>query len=152
MGRTSSSRMWGGSATTAPPPPDKVPTPAPTPNATGPPSPSPTASPTPMPPPPANMVYDNPLKIKPAPKRSDNYFLLLGDWGAPDYHSGSCQGHVAQMMKDYVSKHKDKKCLFVGSVGDNFYDKGLKDDNHWKTQWLDRYGTNDPSSSLHNIP
>jgi len=55
-------------------------------------------------------------------------------------------------MKDYVSKHKDKKCLFVGSVGDNFYDKGLKDDNHWKTQWLDRYGTNDPSSSLHNIP
>lgn len=84
--------------------------------------------------------------------RSDNFFLLLGDWGAPDYESGGCQSHIGDMMKDYVSKQQGKKCLFVGAVGDNFYAAGLKDDGHWKTQWLDRYGTNDQSSSLHNIP
>lgn len=58
------------------------------------------------------------------------------------------------MMKDYVTKHKKqgKKCLFVGAVGDNFYAAGVRDDAHWRKQWGDVYGTDNPLSALHNIP
>lgn len=58
------------------------------------------------------------------------------------------------MMKDYVKKYESqgKKCLFVAAVGDNFYAAGVKDDAHWWRQWGDVYGTNDPSSGLHDIP
>ena len=39
---------------------------------------------------------DNPLNITVDPKRSNNYFLILGDWGSPNFDgSGSCQKEVA---------------------------------------------------------
>jgi len=58
------------------------------------------------------------------------------------------------MMKDYVEKRaaKGQKCLFVGSLGDNFYRMGVQSDSHWRTNWQDIYGTNDPSSPLYSIP
>eukprot|EP00927_Polykrikos_kofoidii_P001714 TRINITY_DN10670_c0_g1_i1.p1 TRINITY_DN10670_c0_g1~~TRINITY_DN10670_c0_g1_i1.p1 ORF type:complete len:451 (+),score=55.10 TRINITY_DN10670_c0_g1_i1:69-1421(+) len=117
----------------------------------GPPTPTPPPSPVP-PPSPGPGLYINPLNIKPNAKRSDNFFLLLGDYGTPDYHTGHCQKKIGKMMQDYVRKQSGKKALFVGALGDNFYDKGLKDDNHWRKQWSDVYGTNDPSSPLHNVP
>lgn len=103
---------------------------------------------------------DNPLGIVPLPKRSDNFFLIIGDWGVPrpssnwPYAAGQCQDKVAQMMKDYVQKFEaqGKKCLFVGAVGDNFYSTGLQDDAHWAEQWSNVYGTNDVNSPLHDIP
>lgn len=58
------------------------------------------------------------------------------------------------MMNNYVEKYnkQGKKCLFVGALGDNFYSRGLKDDNHWANQWSIVYGTNDPNRALHGIP
>merc|ERR1712154_367514 len=50
----------------------------------------------------------NPLGIVPLPKRSDNFFLLIGDWGAPlarSWSSGDCQRKVADKMKDYVRRY-----------------------------------------------
>lgn len=124
------------------------PTPGPSPPAP-PATPAPTVSPPPLPP-----SSDNPLGISPLPRRSDNFFLIIGDYGAPDYASRGCQYKVAKMMKDYVAtqKSKGKKCLFVGAVGDNFYATGVQDDNHWAYQWTDVYGTNDPTSSLFEVP
>jgi len=58
------------------------------------------------------------------------------------------------MMNDYVAKYKaqGKRCLFVSSVGDNFYSSGVKDAAHWESQWSNVYGTNDPNRPLYNIP
>lgn len=102
---------------------------------------------------------DNPLGITSLTKRSDNFFLIIGDWGAPTdaswaHSTGGCQRKVAEMMKDYVRKYEaqGKKCLFVGAVGDNFYAGGLRDAEHWKKQWGDVYGATDQSSALHGIP
>lgn len=93
------------------------------------------------------------MGIQPLTKRSDNFFLLIGDWGK-DGGAAGCQKKVAQMMNEYVAKYQQqgKKCLFVGALGDNFYNSGLRDDAHWQQQWGNIYGTNDPSKALHNIP
>lgn len=58
------------------------------------------------------------------------------------------------MMNRYVQNQaaQGKKVLFVGSVGDNFYSTGLKDDSHWYSQWANVYGTNDPNKPLYNVP
>jgi hypothetical protein len=92
--------------------------------------------------------------ISAKPKRSDNFFLIIGDWG---HHLGgpaSCQQKVANMMQAYVAKQQraGKKCLFVGSLGDNFYYTGLKNEGSWKSVWSDVYGVNDPGSALHDVP
>jgi hypothetical protein len=94
----------------------------------------------------------NPLSIRAAPKRDDNYFLILGDWGKSG-GPGSCQWKVANMMKAYVlSQSKAGKTLLaIVTVGDNFYWTGATPAS-WGSQWLPVYGTNDPTSPLHGIP
>merc|ERR1719454_524001 len=78
------------------------PTPLPTPAGPTPHTPRPTpVGPTPRPTPP---LPANPLGITPLSRRSDNFFLIIGDWGKPDWANGGCQRKVAQMMKDYVAK------------------------------------------------
>eukprot|EP00931_Biecheleriopsis_adriatica_P076229 TRINITY_DN49960_c0_g1_i1.p1 TRINITY_DN49960_c0_g1~~TRINITY_DN49960_c0_g1_i1.p1 ORF type:complete len:436 (-),score=51.70 TRINITY_DN49960_c0_g1_i1:56-1363(-) len=116
-------------------------------------APSPGPAPGPPSPPAPRPSPDNPLGITPLPRRSDNFFLIIGDWGK-DWGPGECQSRIAQMMKDYVARQQaqGKKCLFVGSVGDNFYAEGLRDDAHWFVQWANVYGINDPNSPLHDIP
>jgi len=110
--------------------------------------------PAPGPTPPAPPSPYNPLNIQALPRRSDNFFLVIGDWGAPNWAARGCQERVASMMKDYVKKYEaqGKKCLFVGAVGDNFYATGVENDAHWASQWGNVYGTNDPNSPLYNIP
>lgn len=98
-------------------------------------------------------MYDgnNPLGIVPKPQRSDNYFLIIGDWGKSG-GPGPCQNQVTALMKQYVRNQAaaGKKCLFIGAVGDNFYWTGQTGD--WSTQWANVYGTNDPNSELFDIP
>jgi len=57
-------------------------------------------------------------------------------------------------MKDYVKKYEaqGKKCLFIGALGDNFYNAGVIDENHWAEQWSNVYGTNNKDSPLYQIP
>merc|ERR1719414_2052671 len=63
------------------------------------PSPSPPSPPAPPSPPPGG---ENPLNIKPNSKRSDNFFFITADWGAPPGKSYGCQRKIAQ--KNIVSK------------------------------------------------
>jgi len=107
-------------------------------------------------PPPVPYVnnYDgsNPLGIQAAPTRSENYFLIIGDWakaGGP----GQCQSAVAEKMRQYVAKQKQagKNLLAVLTVGDNFYWAGVAP-GMWEKMWANVYGTNDPSSPLHQVP
>jgi len=113
----------------------------------------------PLPPiPPAGYVnhYDgnNPLKITPDSKRSNNYFLIIGDWGKFDGpSSGDCMDQVAKKILSYAEKQAQagKKLLFIAAVGDNFYWNGVKDSS-WQTQWAKPYRTQDPTSPLYNIP
>jgi hypothetical protein len=61
---------------------------------------------------------NNPFKIVPSSTRSNNYFLILGDWGKSG-GPGECQSEVARMMKTYVRDQASagKKLLFVAVVG-----------------------------------
>jgi len=52
-----------------------------------------------------NFDYDNPLGVKVESNRSDNYFLVLGDWGKGG-DPGYCQKKVSQMIVDYVNLQK----------------------------------------------
>jgi len=94
----------------------------------------------------------NPLQIAADPKRSKNYFLLLGDWGRHD-SPGPCQMEVARKLKMYVSKQKasGKTLLAVGLAGDNFYWTGATPGS-WDRQWEPAYETRNPNSVLHKIP
>lgn len=118
-----------------------------------PPGPSPGPSPGPAPGPAPAPTPDNPLGIQPLPKRSDNFFLLIGDYGHDGGPNG-CTSKVADMMNDYVRNQQaqGKRVLFVGALGDNFYSRGLADDSKWQTIWSNVYGVNDPSKPLHNVP
>lgn len=91
-------------------------------------------------------MADNPLNIEPDSKRSNNYFIIMGDWGATG--SGErglphCQKRVAAMMKDYVKQQKDagKTLLFIASLGDNFYGQVRSDLRMFKRAWRDMYGS-----------
>merc|ERR1719397_1507851 len=68
----------------------------------------------------------NPLNIHVDPSPEKNYFLLLGDWGcsSSDTTGVKLQTGVAELMKSYVSSQaaKGMNLLFVGTVGDNFYE------------------------------
>lgn len=88
-------------------------------------------------------LADNPLKIKSDPTRSNNYFIILGDWGGGGCTSPTknCQIATANLMKTYVKEQKDagKNLLFIASLGDNFYgsvDGGRK----FTSVWRDVYG------------
>eukprot|EP01083_Nonionella_stella_P207332 753322_1 len=86
---------------------------------------------------------DNPLNIKVVSPPEKNYFITIGDWGAPDgestYHG--VQQAVANKMKAYYQSQKSKgyNLLFVAAVGDNFYWTG-QDCNEWASHWQNMYG------------
>eukprot|EP00931_Biecheleriopsis_adriatica_P053086 TRINITY_DN3100_c0_g1_i1.p1 TRINITY_DN3100_c0_g1~~TRINITY_DN3100_c0_g1_i1.p1 ORF type:complete len:623 (-),score=92.88 TRINITY_DN3100_c0_g1_i1:341-2209(-) len=94
----------------------------------------------------------NPLGIVADARRSQNYFVLLGDWGRHDA-PGPCQMAVADKLKAYVAKQKEleKTLLAVGLVGDNFYWTGATPEA-WDRQWEPAYETRNPNSILHKIP
>ena len=128
--------------------------------APAPPAPPTPPTPPPTPPPPSSYRshYDgnNPLRIAPdAARRSNNYFLIIGDWGrSGGPTSGDCMDGVAAMMKAYAAKQAaaGKTLLFIAAVGDNFYWTGVDPATSWTTQWAQPYGTNDPSSPLYKVP
>ncbi|CAJ1447551.1 unnamed protein product [Effrenium voratum] len=94
----------------------------------------------------------NPLNITAARKRSDNYFLILGDWGKPG-SPGSCQRQVAAKMRAYAQAQKlaGKKLLFIASVGDNFYWTGATP-AAWDKVWAEPYGVHDQASPFFHVP
>ena len=89
--------------------------------------------------------YDgnNPLNVRPdTSKRSNNYFLIIGDWGKSGGPSeGDCMDGVAKMMKAYVAKQTKagKTLLFIAAVGDNFYWTGVQPASSWTKQWSEPY-------------
>jgi len=87
---------------------------------------------------------DNPLGIKVVQPYSKNYFMMIGDWGAPS-GEGTYEGvqqAVANKMKDFYSAQKAKgmNLLFVAAVGDNFYWTG-QDCSEWERDWSNMYGS-----------
>ncbi|CAE7237925.1 cal-1 [Symbiodinium sp. KB8] len=98
---------------------------------------------------------DNQLRIAADPRRSNNYFIVIGDWGkALDAGGpGSCQLKVADLVKSYVRAQRQagKTLLFIASVGDNFYWTGVTPEA-WKVAWAEPYGVNDQTSPLFQVP
>ena len=86
---------------------------------------------------------DNPLGIKVVQPYNLNYFMLIGDWGAPSGESTyeGVQQAVANKMKTYYSAQKAKgyNLLFVAAVGDNFCWTG-QDCNEYGRDWSTMYG------------
>lgn len=89
---------------------------------------------------------DNHLNIN-VKKDMDNYFFVLGDWGAGEETGCAlAQIAVANKMIDYYNKHKStKNLLFILTLGDNFYWTGLNNDtnpitNMFNTRWANTYG------------
>jgi len=82
---------------------------------------------------------DNPLNISVSADPSKNYIILLGDWGSPG--KGSVQRKIAEKMVSFYNKQKEKgyNLLFVGLVGDNFYNSG-QDCTMYIPRWIDMYG------------
>lgn len=98
--------------------------------------------------------YDaaNPLRIAPAARRSDNFFLVIGGWGEAD-GPGHCQRMVAEGMKVYVAEQRalGKTLLFVASVGGNFYWSGASP-RSFEEQWAMPYGVWAPGTPLFGVP
>jgi len=103
---------------------------------------------------PYENYYDgnNPLNVEVDPKRSNNYFLIIGDWGKAD-GPGPCQKTVGSMMHRYVEAQRSagKRLMVIGSVGDNFYWSGA-DSGSWDRQFEPVYKTNVEGSPLHKVP
>jgi len=99
-----------------------------------------------------NYNFTNPLRIRPSGQRSQNYFIIIGDWGKAG-GPGSCQYAVAGKLKSFVAAQKQagKTLLFIASVGDNFYWTGVTP-KAWKEDWELPYGTNNPMSPLYQVP
>ncbi|CAK9062334.1 unnamed protein product [Durusdinium trenchii] len=99
-----------------------------------------------------NYVSNNPLRIPVYPQRSQNYFIIIGDWGKAG-GPGTCQFAVAGKLKSFVENQKKagKNLLFIASVGDNFYWTGVTPEA-WHEDWEVPYGPNDPNSPLFQIP
>ena len=87
---------------------------------------------------------DNPLNIKVVSPSNLNYFLTIGDWGAPSGQSTyeGVQRAVANKMKSFYESQKAKgmNLLFVAAVGDNFYWTGQNCDEY-ASDWVNMYGT-----------
>eukprot|EP01084_Bolivina_argentea_P237542 399201_1 len=85
----------------------------------------------------------NPLNITVDPSPEKNYFILLGDWGCSSSDSTGLklQTGVAKLMKNFVSSQKaaGMNLLFVGTVGDNFYESG-QNCKYWTDRWTNMYG------------
>eukprot|EP01083_Nonionella_stella_P191059 707408_1 len=86
---------------------------------------------------------NNPLNIKVIQPYNLNYFMLIGDWGAPygEATYASVQKAVAQKMLSYYNSQKAKgyNLLFIAALGDNFYWTG-QDKTEWVPHWQDFYG------------
>ena len=69
---------------------------------------------------------DNYLNIPIDKNYSNNYFIIIGDWGAAEGPNVILQRKVAKLMEEYISiqTKAGKKLLFFVSVGDNFYLEG----------------------------
>jgi len=95
---------------------------------------------------------NNPLHVEVDPVRSNNYFLIIGDWGKAD-GPGPCQRTVAEKMRSYVEAQKSagKRLMVIGSVGDNFYWSGA-DAGSWDRQFEPAYKTNEEGSPLAKVP
>jgi len=98
-----------------------------------------------------NYDGDNPRTIRADPVRSNNYLLVIGDWGRAG-GPGPCQTAVAEKMKAYVAQQKaaGKTLLAILSVGDNFYWSGVLPVS-WQSMWARPYGTLDADSPLFNV-
>ena len=98
----------------------------------------------PPPPSPSGYVFnydktDNHLGIK-VDKTKDNYFFILGDWGAGPTGCEKAQQAVANKMLDYYNKNKNNKnLLFVLTLGDNFYWTGLDRGDMFENTWSNFY-------------
>ena len=80
---------------------------------------------------------------------SDNYIIVIGDWGSVRSTEWSnsmiqVQKTVAQNMANYVSDQSklNKNLLFIATTGDNFYTTGLDSIDRLKEVWYDRYHLN----------
>jgi hypothetical protein len=92
----------------------------------------------------------NYLNIKSYPNITDNYFMILGDWGGPPEFT-EYQYKVATAMKNYVQNEKHGKLpLFIITVGDNFYWTGLDSTDNMAKQWSNIYG--DLASKVYWFP
>mmetsp|Transcript_25424 Transcript_25424/g.45121 ORF Transcript_25424/g.45121 Transcript_25424/m.45121 type:complete len:495 (-) Transcript_25424:80-1564(-) len=73
---------------------------------------------------------------------SDNYYLVIGDWGGASKYYETMQRRVSDLMADYVRERKSKNphstLLFVLSVGDNFYWTGCTEERV-REGWAEAY-------------
>jgi hypothetical protein len=83
---------------------------------------------------------DNHLNIQVDKIPSNNYFMVIGDWGGAAVGHTENQGAVAAMMKQYYEDNAKlgKKLLFVLTCGDNFYYHG-QTGKLWGKVWYDMY-------------
>ena len=88
---------------------------------------------------------DNPLNITVISPPNMNYFMTIGDWGAPNGESTyqGVQKVVASKMNAYYESQAEKgyNLLFVAAVGDNYYWTG-QDCNLYEQDWINVYGKN----------
>jgi tartrate-resistant acid phosphatase type 5 len=76
---------------------------------------------------------ETPIAVEPS--RSELTFLIFGDWGrGGEFH----QRDVANQMGLVAAK---RRCRFIVSVGDNFYEKGVQSasDPQWMSSFEDVY-------------
>ena len=88
-------------------------------------------------------TQNNPLNISVSSDIDKNYFMIIGDWGAPDGESTykGIQQVIANKMLSYYKSQKEKgyNLLFIAAVGDNFYWTG-QDCNEFYDHWSSIYG------------
>lgn len=81
-------------------------------------------------------------------KMSATLFYTIGDWGAFQQESINIMKKLSFQMSNCV---KRKKPNFIITLGDNFYDRGVKhiNDPMWNTSWRDIFIT--PYENMQNI-
>ena len=81
-------------------------------------------------------------------KMSATLFYTIGDWGAFQQESINIMKKLSFQMSNCV---KRKKPNFIITLGDNFYDRGVKhiNDPMWNTSWRDIFIN--PHENMQNI-
>lgn len=77
---------------------------------------------------------------------SNNYFMVVGDWGGATVGFANAQKAVAEMMISYYNDNPGKNLLFIAVLGDNFYWTG-QDGTLWDSDWYNIY-----DKKLTNVP
>lgn len=79
---------------------------------------------------------------------SATLFYTIGDWGAFQQESINIMKKLSFQMSNYT---KIKKPKFIITLGDNFYDRGVKhvNDPMWNTSWRDIFIN--PHENMQNI-